>query len=254
MSVVAQTIHDRILSELDAEGSDRYTFAQDTKHAINSAIDILVSLFNEAFAENKLTPESLRELNFTKVWQANSYSRVAFNSSEVGHSMWSLIAVYPKPKVNKATVVIPNTKSNSVSKFLPAVSFVSGRSAKRLSQEEWGDNEKNAFMAGNSILAGDLVEYGYQDFSDYSSTSYPSSTDKKEITIRPDIPNSLVAISYLKYPNRVVTLSDSIEFPESLTELLVEIALNKISVKQNNGTNLYGVTAQNVSRLASLMR
>jgi hypothetical protein len=253
MSIPVLEIQKRVFAALDSEGSDRYTFDQDIKPNLNSAIEILVTWFNQAFAENKLTPESLREITYVKVWRANSYSRVAFNEAAVGHSMWTLLAVYPKPTVKptKTTSATITTKSQ----FLPDVFFVkSDQDAKRLSMEQWNENAQNAFMSGNSTLSGALSEYGYLDFADYSSGSYDPGDDKLEITIRPDIPNGLVAMSYLKYPTLVSSVNDSVEFPKSLTELIAEITLNKIAMKQSDNTTLYQISSVNTNRLVSLIK
>jgi hypothetical protein len=251
--ILASVIHSRILSKLDAEGSQRYTFDEDTKYAINSAMEELISWLNEAFGEKKLAPENLRELTKVKVWKANSYSRVSFNSAEVGHELWSIISVFPKPVVNKKSAV-PAGGSDSESKFCPDVSFIGGaKPAKRLTHEQWADGENNAFMSGNSVLQGELAEYAYLDFSDYSSTTYPGNADKNEITIRPDVSNEFVAIGYLKYPNQVSAIGDSIEFPKSLTELITEIALSKIAEKQGEAPTIQ-ISTQNVNRLVSLIK
>ncbi len=255
MPISVQTIHNKILADLDAEGSDRYTFDQDTKFAINSAMEILITWFNSAFGDKKLAPEVLRELVKVKVWQASQYSRISFNSSDVGHDFWTIFGVYPKMESNKGNSGT-STTNKSQSKFRKDLSFLrSKKSAKRLSFEEWNQNSQNAFMPGNNILIGSLVEYAYLDFADYSSTTYDAGgNDKVEIQIRPDIPGELVALAYLKYPNQATLLSDSIEFPKSLTELISEIALNKISFKQGDQTTLYGVTTQNINRLISLIK
>lgn len=252
--ISVQQINDRVLSSLDSEGSDRYLFDQDIKPSLNGAIEILVTWINQAFAENKLSAENLRELLHVGVWQANSYSRVAFNSQEVGKNLWSVLGIYPKPTVNKKSVVIPATTDNSASRYRPDLSFVkSSQSAKRLTFEEWNENEDNAFMSGNTILSGSLAEYAYLDAANYSSTTYPSSTDKIEWTIRPDIPNQLVAIAYLKYPTPVNLITDTIEFPLSLTDLIVELTLNKIGYKQGT-QSVYVATAQNIAKLVSLIK
>jgi hypothetical protein len=253
MPISVLALHNQILAELDAEGSDRYTFDQDTKYAINAAQDIVVALFNEAFAQNKLSPEQLRDLTKTKVWQANQYSRVAFKESETGHSLWSVIAVYPKPLCNKGVSSSPqDDKSKSL--LRSDISFISAEhSAKRLSLEEWSDNKKNAFMPGNTVLSGGLAEYGYLDFSDYSSSSYSGNSGEPELEVRPAIPGQLVAISYLKHPNRISTTSDSIEFPSSMFQLFVDMALNTIAVKQGDGTNLWSVTSVNIQKLVNAL-
>ena len=252
--ILVSTLNSRILSALDSEDSERYLFDQDIKPAINSAMETLITWLNQAFGENKLTPENLRELVNVKVWQANSYSRVSFNAAVVGHDLWTLLAIYPKPVLNKK-LFTPGSTNNSESKYRPDVSFVSSnQAAKRLTLEEWNENQKNAFMPGNDLLQGDISEYGYLDASNYTSSTYPGNGDPVEWTIRPSVANQFVAIAYLKYPNQVATINDSIEFPKSLTELITELALNKISEKQSDGTNLAGQSVAAYTKLIALLK
>jgi len=254
MPILNQEIHNRCLSFLDAEGSDRYLWEQDTKPALKGAIETVVGLFNAAFAENKLTPENLRELVKIKVWQTNSFSRVSFDEAVVGHPLWSFLAVYPKIKTNQGASVSPS-KNKAESKFRPELSFISSdKSAKRLNLEEWNQNVKNSFMPGNIILGGELTEYAYLDLGDFTSSTYVKAGDNLEITIRPNIPNELVAIAYLKYPTMPDLISGSIEFPQTLTDLITEITLNKISMKQGDGTNLWMTSSANINRLISLIK
>lgn len=250
-----QTIHDRMLAALDAEGSDRYTFNEDTKYAITGAISTTIALFNSAFGENKLSPEQLRELVYIKVWQASQYSRIAFNATKVGHNFWTIFGVYPKIVANQKKSGT-NLSNKSESMFRPDLSYLSSyRSAKRLSFEKWNENALNAFEAGNTILNGSLADYAYLDFANYTSTSYDTGgADKVELEIRPAVPGELVAIAYLKHPTPISALTDSVEFPESLTNLIVEIALNEIAIKQGDGTSLFLVSDRNVNRLVALMK
>lgn len=252
--IPVQEISDQMRAELDAEGSDRYLFDQDIKPAINSAIDVLTALFNAAFAEKKLSPECLREITKVGVWQTNKFSRVAFIESDLGFSVWTIVGVYPKIKTN-----IGATSSNSInpseSKFRDNLSFIkSSFSAKRLTLEEWNENVSNAFMPGNTLLHDSLTEYAYLDFADYTSASYDGNKMTPEITIRPDVPNELVGIAYIKTPDKISNAFQNVEFPRSLKQLIVDIALNQISVKQSDGTNLYGITAQNIAKLTALMK
>lgn len=254
MSIQVQKIHDAMLAKLDAEGSDRYTFAQDTKFAISSALEILISIFNSAFGSNKLSPECLREITKVKIWQLNDYSRFTYNKSDTGHSLWTVVGIYPKPLTNRGVSSSP-TGDKSKSKYRPDLSFVSSdKSCKRLSLEEWNTNSKNVFMPGNEILKGELTEYAYLDFADYTSTSYAGNTDKQEIQIRPNIPNELVALAYLKYPNTIASLTDNIEFPESLSTMITDIALHNLAYKQGDQTTLYMTTDRSISQLVGLMK
>ena len=243
-----------MLAKLDAEGSDRYTFAQDTKFAITSALEILISIFNSAFGENKLSPECLRELTFVKIWQTNSYSRFSYNKSDTGHALWTVVGIYPKPIVNKGVSSSP-TGDKSKSKYRSDLSFISSnKSCKRLSLEEWNTNSQNVFMPGNTILKGELTEYSYLDFADYTSASYVGNTDKYEIQIRPDVSNELIALAYLKYPNPITALTDIVEFPESLSTMITDIALHNLAYKQGDNTSLYSVSDRSISQLVGLMK
>lgn len=254
MSIQVQTINDRMLSLLDSEQSDRYLFDQDIKPAINGAMEILVTMFNEAFAANKLTPESLRELSKVKIWQCNNFSRFSISDTDIQGSLWTITSIYPLPVCNKGAGPIPQTDP-SVSVFRPDLSFVSSQySCKRLTLEEWNTNALNVFTPGNLLLKGGLQDYAYLDPNDYSSTSYTGNPSQVEYTVRPDIPNGLVAVGYIKYPTQVQLITDSIEFPPSLTDLIVDISLSKISFKINDQTTLYGITNQYITRLVSLIK
>jgi hypothetical protein len=48
-------------------------------------------------------------------------------------------------------------------------------------------------------------------------------------------------------------LSQNIEFPNSVFQLLFDKALSYISYKQGDGTNLYAVTAQDVQQLLTIL-
>lgn len=254
MPILVQEISNRMLAKLDAENSDRYLFDNDIKPALNEAMEQLVTMFNQAFADNKLTPEALRELIKIRIWQTNMYSRVSLSPTEMGHPMWSIVAVYPEPVVNKGVASSPEV-DKAKSKLRKDLSFIkSVRSAKRLTHEEWNQNTDNVFMPGNNILKGSLKEYAYLDFGDYTSSSYSGASAVFEITIRPDLPQKLVGIAYLKYPKQVDAIGDSIEFPESLTNLIVDLALKNISYKQGDSTNLFSVTSQNISTLVNLIK
>lgn len=255
MPILNQEVHNRVLSSLDSEGSERYLWAQDTYPNLKGAVEILVTWLNEAFAENKLTPESLRELTRVGVWQTNAYSRVSFDDSVVGDELWTLLAVYPEIETSSKQAA-SSTTNKAESKFRPDVTFVrSKKDAKRLTFEEWNQNSDNVFMQGNTILQGSIKEYAYLDFADYTSQRYVKPTDKKEITIRPDVPSQLIAMAYLKYPVVSNQIGGSLDFPKSLTDLIVEIVLNKISIKQGaGGQNLFGITDRNINRLVSLIK
>lgn len=253
MSILVQEIVNRSNSALDAEGSERYLFDQDFKPAIRFAQEWVVSVLNKAFDVNKISGESLRELVKIGIWQTNSYSRIAFNETVVGSKLWSILALYPNPVITPFRTPLSLT-NKAESRFMADLSYVSGKSCtNRLTLEQWNDNEKNVFMPGNNVLSGDLVEFSYLNFVDYSSTSY-NNPGLFEIEIRPSVANKFVGMAYLKKPSEVNLITDSIQFPESLTDIITEQTLKFISIKQGDQTTLYMVTERDIARITSLIQ
>jgi len=249
--IAVQTVVDRMKSVLDAEGSDRYLFDQDFKPAINSAIDWLIAVFNSAFSDKKLSEEDLRELVKTTVWQASSFSRIYFNDTALGYKVWTILGVSPEPTITPATTE-PALPTPETSVFRADLSFVDSLySAKRLTIEEWNENRQNVFTAGNETLLNDLKTYAYLGHGDYQSTSYNSGGE--EIQIRPSVAGKFVAVTVLKTPTRITAITDNVEFPEPIIDLLFQKALNFISYKQGDRTNLFNVTANDVATLVKLM-
>lgn len=245
-----------MLSALDAVDSDRYLFDPYLKDAINGAVEDVVTLLDYAFGENKLAPEKLVDLTKVKIFKTNSYSRFAFKTSEVGHEYWTVLAIYPDPVVNKKSNPQNPSTPTSVSSYCPDISFISGgKAAKRLTLEQWTDNEDNAFMPGNMMLKGASKEYAYLDAADFSSSTYTGNSGTPEWSIRPDVPCKYIALAYLKRPDTVTAITDNLEFPKSMTDLIVDLALQKITYKQGQGgAPLYAVTTQNVNRLIAAIR
>ena len=247
--IPVQTIVDRATSILDAEGSDRYLFDQDFKPAINLTKDWVVAVFNKAFADKKLSEENLKELVQTKIWTTSTFSRVHIDPAVV--NLWSILGISPKPTVYPAAS-IPTPGANPDDSTLElGVSYISSDfSARRLTVEEWNENKNNIFEAGNNIVTTSFTEYAYLNQGDYSSTAY---TTKGEVEIRPNIPTEFVGVTYLRYPLDITVIGDDLEFPQTLTDLIINKVLNYISFKQGDKTNLFSVSAGEVATLVKLM-
>ncbi len=129
---------------------------------------------------------------------------------------------------------------------------------KRLTIEEWVSTKRNPFSAGNEAETNH-VEYAYIahiDHSPFKSLSLPSLTTGvydtiREIEIRPVLAKELATIFYVKRPNLITGAGDNIEFPESVTNLIYEKALQFVSFKQGDNTNIYSVTGQDIQILTS---
>ena len=249
--IPVQDVVKRIESILDAEGSDRYLFDQDYSPAINSAKDWLVSVFKGVFSNKSVSEENLRELVSIRVFQSNNFSRILLNETDLGETIWSILSVNPEAKTypNENITSLPNDWDSI---YRNDLTFIESRySAKRLTIEEWENMKDNIFLAGNPKLQNSFKNYSYINQGDYNSTNYQ--TGGFEIEISPKVKKELVAIRYLKYPKDVSLLTDSLEFPRSLFELIVQKASNFISFKQGDNTNLFTVTNSDVKTLIQLM-
>jgi len=337
-------IVERIASALDAEGSERYTFEQDYKPAINFAQEWLVSLFNSAFSANKLSEESLKELMRVSVFRTSSLSRLALDEQLLDCKVWSIVSLF----VDIEYVLKGNLPTQTVlteSQFIPNASYrTANYQCKRTTLELSVKNKNNPFEQGNSVVQCEgLIEYAFILFADYTggylntkkAIVYPTSiaetldkefiiddgtdtltvttnaesiadiiedwivlieassldvsyqdmgdslliygntadiqftiTDlenaeyysineaKYELEILPAVLNELVAVAYLKYPERITGTEAGkqfITFPDSLINLVTEKALQFISYKQGDSTNLYGVSRADVKELITLM-
>lgn len=253
MPILVQEIIDRSLSALDAEDSERYLFDQDFKPAIRYAQEWVVAVINRSFESNKYSGEALRELTKIGIWQANNYSRIAFDESALTEKLWSVLAIYPNPIVAPFTQPFP-LPNKAQSKYMNNLSFVSGKScSNRLTLEQWDDNSDNVFMPGNNILTGALADYAYLDFADYSSATY-NNPGIFELEIRPTVANKFVALAYLKKPSEINSATDSMQFPAIMINIILEKTLNYISFKQGDQTNLFGITDKDVNEMINLIR
>lgn len=257
MPILATDIIDRMESALDAEGFERYTFDNDYRQAINYAKEWMVVLFNAAFSEKKVSEENLRELIKVRIWRTSMFSRIALDEAVIGDRIWTIAAVYPEITYNG--VVPAAVVGNTASVFCPNANYLrSYKSAKRLTLEEVNLNRRNPYAYGNEVTTCDeLREYAYLFPADYNvvgpGRSGYFSTPAWEIEILPSFPLDLTAIAYLKYPEDITLVTDSIPFPAALTNMLVDKSLEWISYKQGDSTNLKGVTQQDIVTMAKLM-
>jgi hypothetical protein len=250
MPILVQDIVDRCESALDAEGFQRYTFDNDFLPAINYAKEWLVSAFNRAFADTKLSEESLRELVKVRVWIASPYSRITYNDTTVGDKLWSIFAVYPKITYAGTLAAAP---AGSVSVYCPNASYIkSYKSAKRGTLEEVNQNRLNPFAAGNEVnLCGETTDYLYTFAVDYNGAY--TSTPAHELEVYPSVALEPVALAYLAFPTDIDDETDYLPFPETMTNLVVNKALEWISYKQGDNTTLKMVSDEDVKTLVGLM-
>lgn len=247
MAIPVQTVVTQMNSALDAEMSDRYLFDLDHRPAIHYALTSIQTALNSVFANTKAPAESLRELINTRIWQTNDYSRFTFNSADLsGEKLWTILSVHPEAKTIEPATIDPLILGAESKVRLNLTYLDSDYSCDRLSFEQWSQNKKNIFLPGNTeILQAGLKRYAYLDFSSYVSDNY-NPAGIYEIPIRPDVARKLIGVRYLRVPVMPVLITDNIEYPESLVNLITSAALSFIGWKQNNGTSLIQVSTMDV--------
>jgi hypothetical protein len=253
--IAVQSIIDRIKSALDAEGFDRYTFDRDFKPAINYAQDWCTSLFDSFFEENKLSAEYLKDLVYIAVYYTSAYSRIDFETlsdwQDGSQKLWTIIAIYPEPIIVKPIrpgMTVNYLPTNYFSVCCPAWVYVSSNySAKLQTKEQVNINTRNPFAQGNEIITTpEIKQYAYINFAKYNGRL-------SEVMIFPELNKQLVAVEYIKYPNTITLVTDNVYYPDSALNLLVEKALEFLSVKQGGGT-LKQLTAYDSQNLINLFK
>jgi hypothetical protein len=290
--ISVQTIIDRMRSALDAEGTTYYNFARDFQPAINYALEWTVGVITPYLGDKKFGEEVFRELTYSRVWQTSQYSRVQINPADFGgRDMWTILSIMVNPivVVQSDADLFPNLppdyyneisqffnqqvsngpvvtqKYNAVgnttllpheSTFRPELSYLSSdKQCRRETIERYGINKGNPFSPGYQTGCIDTTDYCYLNYSSYESIygGYKLNPPR-EIEISPAIPKSLVAIFYIGTPAPVTQESDIIPYPEVMMNVMISKALNYVSIKQNNGTNLRGVTDAELLEALGVMR
>lgn len=233
--ILASDVFNDVRSFLDDDSSGRYTEANDLVPAINKAVLYLVTVFNSAFEQKKLSPEVLRDLSVTKILSVTGTTTKKCDLSTIT-DLWTILSVSPDPTVVGSPETFSDTKHLSAS---------------RLTLEQWDNSSVDPFSPGSGIsIASDFIRAAYIGPGQFMGDG------KLYLMMRPGsiFTADKVAIFYLKNPTKVLPGVDTqIELPRNLHGLLVDKTLNYLSIQQGS-ESIYGkVTDKEVSQLVSLM-
>lgn len=236
-------------SSLDAHGTDYYNVEDDYVPALIDAQQWVVSLLNQAFSRTKLSPEGLRWLKKSSVFQTSRYSRVALPAD-----LWTIVSVYPAIEWEPSNHTPEDLSEAEESKLMIDLTMTrpTGGSAKRLTEEEWSQVSTNPFASGSSVLCSSLSGYSYRELASYNSSTYQA--NGLEIEISPASPSQFVGITWIKNPVKPTGEDDYMDFPESLSKVLVDKALNFISRQQEDRTSIFEITQQELGAIVNLIR
>lgn len=247
MPILASNIISLVRSALDAEGSEYYTDQEDLIPAINLGQSFLVSLINSQLGGKKFAEEYYRDLIKSRVFQTSQYSRVDVTPSN--EKVWTILSITAEPTLN-----IPFVASNVVGGLSvprPDLFYVSdGKPCQRLTVEEWNLNANNPFQSGYVKEPSTLNKnYAYLTHVDYNNVTGIQFSSPNEIEVRPLIAQAPVVITFVKIPTTISSSTDSLDFPEPFTDLVVKATLREIAYKQGDRTTISTLSNQDMITL-----
>ncbi len=252
MSFTAQSLRDQLAFALDAENSDHYRDDLDYIPSINAAMKWLTAVVNSAFGENKIGEEFFRELSYSGVFQTSNISRVSLDVFPT--EVWTVLAVMALPVTEDNGGTPPATPNDKRSYHLDNLIHVSSENAcKRVSIEAWTDGLFNPTEAGydGDQICNELKLYSY--LQPINNQAVSRGFESQEIEIRPAVKNGKVTVFWVKKPDEITDLSQQIDFPNSVFQLLFDKALNYIAYKQGDQTTIYGVTNNDIQQLLTVL-
>lgn len=251
--IQVQELRNQLAFALDAEGSDHYRDDLDYIPAINAAVKWLTNVVNSALGKDKIGEEFFRDLTFSGVFRTDDCSRVSLNTFP--SDVWSVIAVYVEPTTRDIDGQVPPVISDdTISYFMNNLLHKSSSlSCKRLSIEEWATSKPNPFEDGydGDQICDPLKNYAYLNPINYENSNQGSNSN--EIEIRPSIVNDNVTIFWIKKPTVVTNITDQIEFPDSVFQLLFNKALSYIAYKQGDNTNVFSIASADIEMLLNVI-
>jgi hypothetical protein len=251
--IQVQELRDQLAFALDAEGSEHYLDSTDYIPAINASVKWLTNVVNAVLGRDKIGEEFFRDLTYSGVFRTDDCSRVSLNSFP--DDVWSILSVYIEPETSVIDGETPPTITDDTLSYFQNHLLHKGayKSCKRLSIEEWATSRPNPFENGydGDQLSDCLKQYAYLNPINYNNTNQGQQAN--ELEIRPAVTNDDVTIFWVKKPSDVTSLTDNIEFPHSVFQLLFNKALNYISYKQGDQTTIHSVTREDIVSLLNVL-
>lgn len=245
-------------AQLGAEGTQRYTDAQDLVPGINGATQRFQAFMGAVLEEKKGSAEALRDLSRTVIYQTNTQGGIWIDDpANTSGPVWTITALYAEPQLAQGAFA-PVAADPWESVFRGDLTFVgSAKKVKRITVELVGETTNNMGMAGNERLASNdgLRTYAYYWVGDRSATGGTWDTaTKPELVVLPKSRTNAqpVAVSFLRTIPRITQIGDVLPLPSSLFVFMRDLALNELTPKQGDGTTLYGITEKEILRMLNL--
>lgn len=250
MPILADDIREAMRAVVDDEGTQRYLPDQDIIPGINAAGRRFRALVGAVFAQNKGGEELFSEITFTRVFQTNAAGGFILSEAQLGHKVWSVVAIYPEAGIEPSPSVDP-VPTTATSLYRPDLYMrhPGDFPCRRITMEQIAQTRQSRSLPGNERLAaGPRRSWAYAIVGDRSSSTWLPG-DKELILAPESIAGSrLIAVAYLRGVDPITTLADTLPYPDSAFQMIRDLALNEISLKQG-AQPLYNVTIAEVRTL-----
>ena len=252
MPILAADIKQAMAAQLGVAGTQRYLDQQHYIPSIRGAQRQFIAFINSLLADRKGSEELLREVTMTRVFQTNAYGGITLSEAELGHKMWAILGVFPEPLTVPAQPPINALPDDDSQVRNDVVMRRPGKfRCTRVSIEQVPDTVRSKFMPGSEKLANTPQRtYAYYMVGNRAADDTTFQPEDVEIAILPEsiTGKKIVVVSYLKGVEEITSLQDSIPFPDSAFEILMQLSLNQISVRQG-AKPMFQVTIESVRAL-----
>jgi hypothetical protein len=226
----------------DSSSSERYGLTTDILPAMNSAISYLVAVFSAAFDSKQIKPEVLTNLIKTELLDSVAtgvVAKVDLSSVMADGSVWRILGIEPNPTITEGEGEDPDTLSISL-----------GKMASRLSLEEWNHAQENPFMRGSTASMPSIFEE-----LAYTGPGRFFGDDKDYILLRPAsiITDDKVVLYYLESPTTLTALGNTIQFPPTLHNLIVQKTIQYLSYQHSKDAKYFQITDKDIKEVIGLM-
>lgn len=249
MAILASELKTAMMAQLGVLGTQRYLDVPHFIPAIQGAQRRFNALVGSVFAENKGGEELFREITYTRIFQTNAYGGISLDAQALGHKVWSISAIYAEPSVEPTQDIIPSPEAVSLWREGLTMRRAGRFPVRRITQEQAANTERSRFMPGNEVLAsGPRRSYAYYIVGNRSSASWAPGSLEVAVVPESIAGRKLMAVAYLRSVEEITSIGDEIPYPAAAFQILRDLALNELSVRQG-AQPLYNVTTQEIRTL-----
>lgn len=250
MPILADDLWKAMRAVLGVAGTQRYTVDQQVLPSINGGLRQFNAFVHALFADRAGSEELLQEISMERAFQTNEYGGVTMSETELGHKVWTIVAIYPEPVTVPAVptiLALPIAESkwrNDVT-IRNAGVFPCYRGTK----EEVAQAASNKYAPGSEKLAATAMRsYAYYQIGDRSSADFQPGSAEFVVAPESITGRKVIGVAYLKGVDPIDALTDNIPYPASAFQLLRDLSLNEIAIRQGSQP-LYKVTIDSVRSL-----